>query len=78
MLNVILGTFNLLPLPPLDGASVASVFLPAALRQRLRQFESTGMMSLLGLVVAWRIFPFLMGPLFSSVLRILHPDAQYG
>ena len=74
ILNVILGTFNLLPLPPLDGASVASAFLPATVRQRLRQFESTGMMSLLGLVVAWRVFPFLLGPLFLFVLKVLHPE----
>ena len=74
ILNVILGTFNLLPLPPLDGASVATAFLPATLRQRLRQFESTGMMSLLGLVVAWRIFPLLLGPLFLFVLQVLHPE----
>ena len=30
MLNVLLGIFNLLPLPPLDGAAVASIFLPSS------------------------------------------------
>src|SRR5688572_10233881 len=52
MLNVLLGIFNLLPLPPLDGAAVASIFLPPAARARVSEFMSSGMMSLLGLLVA--------------------------
>src|SRR6185436_4913496 len=27
-LNVLLGTFNLMPLPPLDGGAVVTIFLP--------------------------------------------------
>ena len=77
MLNVLLGTFNLLPLPPLDGASVASIFLPQGIRGRLQDLTSSGMASLLGLVVAWRVFPFLTDPLFSSVVTLLHPNARY-
>jgi Zn-dependent protease len=78
MLNVLLGIFNLLPLPPLDGAAVASIFLPSATRARVSEFMSNGMMSLLGLLVAWRVFPVFVQPLFSMVLRLLHPELNYG
>ena len=78
VLNVILGTFNLIPLPPLDGASVAMVFLPADLRARVREFMASGVMSMVGLVVAWRVFPSLTGPLFSLILAALHPSVSYG
>ena len=78
MLNVLLGAFNLIPLPPLDGASVAMVFLPSDLRARVQEWTSTGMMSLLGLVVAWRVFPEVTDPLFGLVLKILHPELSYG
>ena len=78
MLNVLLGTFNMLPLPPLDGYSVASIFAPQGLRERLRELTSSGMASLLGLVVAWRVFPLMTDPFFSIVLKLLHPDARYG
>jgi len=78
MLNVILGTFNLIPLPPLDGASVAMVFLPADLRARVREFMASGMMSMLGLLVAWRVFPVLTDPLFTLILAALHPSVSYG
>ena len=75
MLNVLLGTFNMLPLPPLDGGSVFSIFLPEDLGRRVREFQRNGSFSILGLVVAWRIFPFLAGPIFIAVLRLLHPGA---
>jgi len=77
MLNVILGTFNMLPLPPLDGGSVFSIFLPEDLGRRLRQLQQNGAFSMIGLVVAWRVFPYLIGPLFSAVLQLVHPGA-YG
>ena len=78
MLNVLLGTFNLLPLPPLDGGSVFSIFLPENLGRRLRELQQNGAFSILGLLVAWRVFPYLTGPLFSTVLKLVHPDASYG
>jgi Zn-dependent protease len=77
MLNVLLGTFNMLPLPPLDGASVMSIFLPEAMRTRLRELTQTGMTSMLGLLVAWQVFPHITGPFFSLVLWALHPAASY-
>ena len=75
MLNVLLGTLNLIPLPPLDGGSVFSIFLPEDLGRRVREFQRNGSLSIIGLVVAWRIFPYLTGPIFVTVLRLLHPGA---
>jgi Zn-dependent protease len=77
MLNVILGTFNLLPLPPLDGGSVFGIFLPEALGQRLRALQRNGAFSMIGLLVAWRIFPSLIGPLFTAVLALVYPGVAF-
>jgi Zn-dependent protease len=77
MLNVLLGTFNLLPLPPLDGGSVFSIFLPEDLGRKLRELQSNGMFSIIGLLVAWRVFPYLTDPIFSTVLKLVHPGAFY-
>ena len=71
-LNVLLGVFNLIPLPPLDGAAVVSIFLPSATRARVSEFMSNGMMSLLGLLVAWRVFPKIVDPLLSFVGQLLY------
>jgi Zn-dependent protease len=77
VLNVFLGVFNLLPLPPLDGHAVFSVFLPEQHAARVRELGSNAMMSMMGLLVAWQVFPLATGPLFSLLLRLLHPYDSY-
>jgi len=37
-LNLLLGVFNLLPVPPLDGFSAVGIFLPEATAARFQQF----------------------------------------
>jgi Zn-dependent protease len=77
MLNVLLGTFNMLPLPPLDGGAVFSIFLPEHLGRRVRELQNNGSLSIIGLLVAWQLFPSLTGPIFSTVLKIVHPGSLY-
>jgi Zn-dependent protease len=66
-LNLVLCVLNLLPLPPLDGASVlAGLVRPfRVLRAKLRTSPMAG---LIGLLVAWRVFPRIFSPIYSAVL----------
>jgi len=77
MLNVLLGVFNLVPLPPLDGASVAGLVLPEGAARSFRGLAGTPGFSLVGLLVAWNLFPHLVHPLFGLVLDALHPGTYY-
>jgi Zn-dependent protease len=77
VMNVFLCVFNLLPLPPLDGSAVLNGILPDRHASSLREFQSSSMMSMIGLVVAWRVFPMITGPLFTLLLRIVHPFDSY-
>ncbi|HEV8376290.1 MAG TPA: site-2 protease family protein [Candidatus Polarisedimenticolia bacterium] len=77
MENVILGTFNLVPLPPLDGSAAVGLILPEKAASRLRQLARAPQFSLIGLVVAMVIFPRFASPLFGLVLKLVHPGMSY-
>jgi Zn-dependent protease len=77
MLNVLLGAFNLFPLPPLDGSSVLMGFLPDRPAAAFRRLSWSPQFSLVGLLVAWQLFPYVARPLFGLVVRILHPNVPY-
>jgi Zn-dependent protease len=76
-LNVLLCAFNLIPLPPLDGASVIGLFVPESAAVKIRELSHTPMFQMVGLLVAWRIFPVIVGPLFGLILKAVHPSLGY-
>ena len=77
VMNVFLCIFNLLPRPPLDGSAVLNGVLPERHAAQLREFQSNAMMSMVGLVIAWQVFPLVTHPIFSLLLRIVHPSDSY-
>jgi Zn-dependent protease len=76
-LNVLLCLFNLIPLPPLDGAGVLQGLMPGTVGHGLSQVASNPMFMMLGLLVAWRVFDFVFPPAFLVVLGLLHPEIAY-
>jgi len=50
LFNVVLGLFNLLPIPPLDGGRIAVGVLPLALARRWAQLERFGILLVLLLI----------------------------
>lgn len=71
-LNLLLFFFNLLPLPPLDGSAVLPAFMSNETAARYNAFLHQPMISLLGLLLAWRVFPLVFFPIANFVLRILY------
>jgi Zn-dependent protease len=51
-LNIVLGIFNLLPIPPLDGSKIIPALLPASAQQGWFKFEKYGMLLLFLLVIS--------------------------
>ncbi|BAS67663.1 site-2 protease family protein [Bathymodiolus septemdierum thioautotrophic gill symbiont] len=49
-INLVLGVFNLLPLPPLDGSRVVASLLPNKLAYEYNKLEAYGLYILLGLL----------------------------
>jgi Zn-dependent protease len=77
MENAILGTFNLVPLPPLDGSAAIGLLLPEKTASSFRQLARNPGFSIAGLVFALLIFPRISSPLFSLVIRLVHPGVTY-
>jgi Zn-dependent protease len=71
-LNLLLGAFNLLPVPPLDGSSVVGMFLTKHAALRFVELGRSPMFSLAGLVIAWRLFDYVVRPLFSIGIGVLY------
>jgi Zn-dependent protease len=78
-LNLLLGLFNLLPVPPLDGFGAIGLLLKEdsarrfqALGQQLRGF------SMIGMVIAWQVFGPVFRPMFTLALKALYPGYGYG
>ncbi|MCG8557344.1 MAG: site-2 protease family protein [Proteobacteria bacterium] len=76
-LNVMLGLFNLLPLPPLDGAGVVEGLAPGPARRLYEKLSQNTALQFLGLLVAWKLFSLIQGPAFAAVLALVHPDVGY-
>jgi len=74
-LNLMLGAFNLLPLPPLDGGTAVGLLFSERTALRIAEFSHNPMFSLVGIVVAWQLFGRLSGPIFHLGAVLLYPDA---
>lgn len=66
LVNLVLGTFNLLPVPPLDGSRVLTGILPVPLARQVLAAERWGFLLLLGLLyfgvldkLVWPVVGFL-------------------
>lgn len=71
-LNLLLGTFNLIPFPPLDGYSVLGLFLPERYLHKLEEFRiSIRSFAFLGILLGWRLFGHYYTPLENGVLNLL-------
>ena len=70
--NLLLGAFNLLPVPPLDGATAIGLLMPEQMALKFLDFMRQPGFSLLGLLVAWRFFGSFFWPIFSFAVHALY------
>ena len=71
-LNILLGTFILLPLPPLDGFTAIGILLPESLAYKLEEFrQQAGMFQFVGLFVAWQVGGRFFGPVYAFASQLL-------
>jgi Zn-dependent protease len=72
-LNVLLGVFNLIPIPPLDGFDVLLGVLPVDARRQLEQLRQWGPAALFILL----ILPFATGGSINPIASIIEPILDF-
>lgn len=71
VVNLALGVFNLLPIPPLDGSAIFEQFMPASWRPRWHQFRPYGLVLLFVLVFWAGLGEKLIGPLIGHLIDFI-------
>ncbi|HEY2460648.1 MAG TPA: site-2 protease family protein [Candidatus Acidoferrum sp.] len=70
-LNLLLGTFNLLPVPPLDGSTGIMVFMSESRSQRYLDWLRGNSYAMLGLLLGLMAFRYLYGPVEAFATDLL-------
>jgi Zn-dependent protease len=74
-INIILASFNLIPIPPLDGSKIVMGFLPEKVQYTLSRLEPYGFFIIIGLLYLGALDPVihLFRWLILSLIRLLLP-----
>jgi Zn-dependent protease len=76
-LNLILGTFNLLPIPPLDGASILLLFTHGEMAKTVFGFIRHPTLRMFGIFMAWKVFGQMFQPILQYAGHLLYPNLFY-
>lgn len=71
-LNLLLFTFNLMPLPPLDGSGIIPLLLSREKALAYMDFINGSHLSFLGIFIAWNAIGYLFNPVLLLFVRILY------
>uniref|UniRef100_C6E7B1 Peptidase M50 n=1 Tax=Geobacter sp. (strain M21) TaxID=443144 RepID=C6E7B1_GEOSM len=80
-INLLLGIFNLIPVPPLDGGRVAVGLLPLGPSTALARLEPFGMIIIIVLVFFTNAFSYVISPALSFGVHLLagpHSNLVFG
>jgi Zn-dependent protease len=78
-LNLLLGAFNLLPVPPLDGSGAVPLLLSPGATAKYQEFIWTQRgLSFIGIVIAWKVFDTVFHPIWLFAVNLVHAGVRYG
>ncbi len=69
IVNIGLGFFNLIPIPPFDGMQILRAFFPS-LKHKFQSFEHNPISMILAILVAGQIFGYFYKDLISLIMNI--------
>jgi Zn-dependent protease len=78
VLNLVLGTFNLLPVPPLDGNTGVTLLMSEGTALRFLDWTHNQGFGMIGLLLAWVVYGRIFGYIFRISLAVLYPGSNWG
>jgi Zn-dependent protease len=70
-INLLLGIFNLIPVPPLDGGRVAVGLLPDRQAAAVSRIEPFGMIIIIVLVFFTNVFDYVISPMLNFGIQLI-------
>lgn len=70
-INIAFASFNLLPIPPLDGSKIIAAFLPARKRFVFYQYERYGFLLMVFLIMT-NLIDYLLDPIVANVVGLIY------
>jgi Zn-dependent protease len=78
VLNLLLGTFNLLPVPPLDGNTGITLFMSERVALRFLSWTRSQGFGMAGLLLAWVLYDKIFGFILRTALAALYTGSHWG
>lgn len=75
-LNILLGVFNLIPIPPLDGSKILISLAPQSFVNFFHQIEPYAPIILLMLIIT-RAFNYILFPLYDLILNLFNAIIRF-
>jgi Zn-dependent protease len=72
MLNLILGAFNLLPVPPLDGNVGITILMSEERARSFLDLFRQPSFAMMGLLLAWVVFGRIFSVIWTVALNVLY------
>jgi Zn-dependent protease len=78
VLNVVLGTFNLLPAPPLDGSTGITLLMSENMALSFLDWTRNQGFGMIGLLLSWYLYDKMFPYIFRFSLAALYPGSSWG
>lgn len=78
VLNLLLGTFNLIPVPPLDGNTGITLFMSEEKALRFMDWTHRQGLGFAGILLAWFLYDKMFEFIFRISLAALYPGSSWG